>query len=294
MTAARTRPVVVGIDGSSAALAATRWAAAEAQRRGTRLRVVFANVFALVYIPDLPTVPLPESSARAMERQGEQWLRRAHEEATAVAPDLEVVTYSHKAGALATLVEESRRAQLAVVGSSGLGAFTGLFVGSVAVGLCAQGHCPVAVVRPLPTDDPGAPVVVGVDDAPSTERVLEIAFEEAWMRGVALEAVHAWHLIGTTGAWRSFHRSGQGAAVQDEEERVLAETIAVWSEKYPAVEVRRIVVQDKPARALLDRAQHAQLVVVGSRGRGPATGLLLGSTSQQLVHRAPCPLIVAR
>ncbi|GAA0528291.1 hypothetical protein GCM10011581_31650 [Saccharopolyspora subtropica] len=284
----------MGIDGSSAALEAARWAAVEARRRGTWLRLVFADVFALVYIPDLPTVPLPQSYAEAMARQGQQWLHRAEEEAIAASPGVEVVTHVHQGGAIPVLVEESRHAQLAVVGSSGLGGFTGLLVGSVAVGLCTHGHCSVAVVRQRWTVPADAPVVVGVDDSPDEETVLRTAFEEAAMRGVALEAVHAWYAVGTEEAWYRFHRDGHGAAVQAEEERVLAEKLAGWGEEYPAVEVRRIVAHNKPARALLDHAQHAQLVVVGSRGRGPVSGLLLGSTSQQLVHRAPCPLIVAR
>ncbi len=124
--------------------------------------------------------------------------------------------------------------------------------------------------------------------------MLKTAFEEATMRGVALEAVHAWHTIGTEQAWSSFHSQGYRATIQADEERILAETLAGWNEKYPDVEVRHIVAHNKPARALHEHAQHAQLLVVGSRGRGPVTGLLLGSTSQQLVHHAPCPLIVAR
>jgi nucleotide-binding universal stress UspA family protein len=82
--------------------------------------------------------------------------------------------------------------------------------------------------------------------------------------------------------------------VQAEEERFLAETLAGWADKYPDVAVRRVVVDSQPARALLEYAEHAQLVVVGARGRGGFTGLLLGSTSQQLVHHAPCPLLVVR
>ncbi len=197
-------------------------------------------------------------------------------------------------GAIPVLVAESRHAQLGVVGSSGLGGFTGLLVGSVAVALCAHGHCSVAVVRQPPTAGSDAPVVVGVDDSPDKDTVLKTAFAEAGMRGVALEAVHAWHTVGTEQAWYGFHSEGRGAAIQSEEERILAETLAGWSEKCPDVEVRRIVAHNKPARVLLDHAQHAQLVVVGSRGRGAFTGLVLGSTSQQLVQHAPCPLIVAR
>ncbi|MGW3473472.1 universal stress protein [Saccharopolyspora sp. NPDC000995] len=294
MTTTQEKPVVVGIDGSSAALDAARWAAVEAHQRGTWLRVVFADILAQMYLPDLPTTPVPETYADAMARQAQQWLHRAKQEATAAAPVLEVRTFVVTGDAIPVLVAESRRAQLVVVGRSGLGELTGLLVGSVAISLCSHGHCSVAVVRQLSTEASDAPVVVGVNDSPGFETVLNTAFEEAAMRGVALEAVHAWHTVGTEQAWYSFHVEGRAAAIQNEEERILADTLTRWEKKYPDVEVRRIVAHGKPARVLLEHAQHAQVAVVGARGRGALTGLALGSTSQQLMHHAPCPLIVAR
>ncbi|MER7010258.1 universal stress protein [Saccharopolyspora sp. NPDC000359] len=289
------KPVVVGIDGSSSALDAVRWAAAEAARRGAPLRVVFADVFALVYLPELPTIPLPESYSEAMARQASTWLEQAEREARSTAPDLEVRTTSRTGSAAPVLIEESRRAQLVVVGSRGLGGYTGLIVGSVAVDLSAHGHCPVAVVRRPPAEvDSAAPVVVGVDGRDDQERVLAAAFEAAAMRRVLLIAVHAWHEVGSRRAWRSFRDHGQADEVRTEEERFLAETMAGWSEKYQDVAVRRVVVHGPAARALLEHAERAQLVVVGTRGRGGFTGLLLGSTSQQLVYHAPCPVLVVR
>lgn len=67
-----------------------------------------------------------------------------------------------------------------------------------------------------------------------------------------------------------------------------------WQEKYPDVEVRRVVLRDRPARALMRCGAEAQLLVVGSHGHGGFTGVLLGSTSQALVHHAPCPLAIVR
>ncbi|MEV0702817.1 universal stress protein [Saccharopolyspora sp. NPDC050389] len=295
MTTPGPKPVTVGIDGSSSALDAACWAAAEAVRRNTWLRVVFCDVLAQMYLPDLPTMPPPQTYSDALARQAQVWLHRAKEEAQAAAPAVEVRTFARTGDAASVLIEESRKAQLMVVGSRGLGGFTGLVVGSVAVALCAHGQCPVAVVRRPATDlRPDAPVVVGVDARDGQELVLTVAFDAAAMRNAPLVAVHAWHEAGSEQAWYSFHAEGRGAAVQAEEERFLAETMAGWGDKHPDVAVRRVVAHGRPARALLEQAEHAQLVVVGARGRGGFTGLLLGSTSQQLVHHAPCPLLVVR
>jgi nucleotide-binding universal stress UspA family protein len=70
--------------------------------------------------------------------------------------------------------------------------------------------------------------------------------------------------------------------------------LAGWQEKYPDVRVDRVVLRDRPVRALLRLAENAQLLVVGSHGRGGFSGMLLGSTSQALVYHSPCPLAVVR
>jgi len=82
--------------------------------------------------------------------------------------------------------------------------------------------------------------------------------------------------------------------VAADEWEVLAERLAGWGEKFPDVEVRRLVTRDRPARALVEESGRAQLVVVGSRGRGGLGGMLLGSVSQALLRHAACPVVVAR
>ena len=82
--------------------------------------------------------------------------------------------------------------------------------------------------------------------------------------------------------------------MEADEREVLADRLAGWAEKYPDVTVRRLVARDRPARALVEESGRAQLVVVGSRGRGGISGLLLGSVSQALLHHAACPVAVVR
>ena len=122
-------------------------------------------------------------------------------------------------------------------------------------------------------------------------QVETVAFEAAAVRGVPLVAVHTWWDILIDPA---FGPMLDWAAIESEEHQLLAQRLAGWAGKYPDVEVRRVVAQDRPAHALLKQAADAQLVVVGSRGRGGIAGMLLGSVSHSLLHHSPCPVLVVR
>jgi len=281
-------PIVVGVDGSASSTAAVRWAAAEAARHRVPLKLVHAYL--------LPSRGYPEvvlsgyEVRRALEEQGRQWLAEAEAVARGTA-DVEVSVSLEHSGAAGAMVWESKRARLVVLGSRGLGGFTGMIVGSVAVAVVAHGECPVVVVREEAPAE--GPVVVGIDGSPASEQAIGFAFEAASMRDTTLVAVHAWSEFAVDGPFGD-RITADWAQVEDEERRVLAERLAGWQEKFPDVRVDRVVVRERPARALLTLAAGAALVVVGSRGRGGFKGMLLGSTSQTLVHHAPCPLAVVR
>jgi nucleotide-binding universal stress UspA family protein len=181
-----------------------------------------------------------------------------------------------------------------VIGDRGLGGVTGLLVGSVATALAAHAESPVVVVRANGIDelpDPSAPIVVGVDGSPVSEAALAFAYEAAAARGVPLVAVHTW--------WDVFVDPAVAPlldwdAIASDERQVLAERLAGWSEKYPDVSVQPVILRDRPAHALVEQSRRAQLVVIGSRGRGGFTGLLLGLVSHAVLHRAPCPVAIIR
>ena len=288
-------PVVVGVDGSESALHATRWAAREAERRDAPLRLV--HVCHLMPVRHPRQIPPPADYQAAVLEQGRHWLTEASEAARHAVPGLAVVTDLRSGIAADVLVAESRAARLMVLGSRGLGGFTTLLVGSVAVALSAHGHCPVVVMHSAtregapPVD---GPVVVGVDGSELSDAALTFAFEEAAAREVPLVAVHTWLDVNAAGAWAVLPGTIDWDWVQQEEEKLLAERLVAWREKFPHVEVRPLVVRDRPDRALLEHAAGAQLLVVGSRGRGTFTGMGLGSVSQTLLHHAECPVAVAR
>ncbi|CAL9435493.1 Universal stress protein [Actinosynnema sp. ALI-1.44] len=280
------KSVVVGVDGSSSATAAVRWAAREARRRGVALSVVHACLLVPARVPD--PIALPRTYHEAVLEQGRQWLAEAAEEARRVAPDLVVTTELASGGAAEDLVGRSASAQLVVLGSRGLGGFTGLLVGSIAVAVATHGHCPVVVVRGAET---GSGVVVGVDGSAAGEAALAFAFDQAAATGAELVAVRTWSDVFVDTAWH------QGLAVDWEpieaaERELLERQVEPHRAAHPDVAVRLVVARDRPAHALVAHSRDAALVVVGSRGRGGFRGLLLGSTSQALVHHAECPVVV--
>ena len=197
---------------------------------------------------------------------------------------------------VSTLVGLSKEAHMMVVGCRGLDALRRALLGSVSTGLVHHAHCPVAVIHDeapillgILLGPSQLPVLVGIDGSPASERATAIAFDEASFRGVDLVALHAW-----TDADMSTMPIMESSALQSAAQEVLAERLAGFQERYPDVTVHRRVAFDRPARHLLEESDSAQLVVVGSHGRGGFAGMLLGSVSAALVHTARIPVIVAR
>ncbi|WP_372472299.1 universal stress protein [Jidongwangia harbinensis] len=283
-------PVVVGIDGSPRSLDAVEVAAAEAALRGRPLRIVHALVWPTIHVTLPPGVTqAPDSAFLA---QAETYLDEAVQAAAKTAPEVTVTSEIVTGAPVPVLLGETPRADLLVLGDRGLGQFTGLLLGSVAVQTATHGRCPVLVVRG--ERRPSGPVVVGVDGSQVSAKAIDFAAEEAARRGAALVAVHAWRTPPVTMPGDMTPLVYDPELLAAVEERVLVESIAGVRERYPELPVRHEMVQGAAGRVLTDRSRDAQLMVVGDRGHGGFAGLLLGSVSQHLIYHGACPVAVVR
>lgn len=287
--------VLVGVDGSAAALGAVRWAALTAALRDAPL--------ALVHVVDDPVPGWLRAGAPVGHRQQHRAREvvtsaiRVAEQSTGerglVQVDGEVI-YST---AVATLVALSKEVEMVVVGYRGYGGVLARSVlGSVSSGLVYNAHCPVAVIHngePLPSNVAQAPVLVGIDGSSASEAATAIAFEEASRRGVGLIAFHAWADPRVFNSNNAFQDTKWDSRLSEEEE-TLAERLAGWHERYPNVAIRRRIEIGDPAHCLIEASELAQLMVVGSHGRGGFAGALLGSVGSAVVNRAKIPVIVVR
>jgi nucleotide-binding universal stress UspA family protein len=287
-TRPRSAPVVVGVDGSESGLAAVDVAAAQASLRGCPLTVVHAFMWPYFQVPLDPSPWGPPEGG--LRHEAERILAEAGERARAAAPGVLVREELITGAPAAVLRDCSRDAGLVVVGDRGLGGFTGLLVGSVAVALAAHSDCPIMVARG--STDPTMPVLLGADGSPSSDSAVGFAFEQASLRGVPLMAMHVWANPTAVGPGDMLPLVYDVDEVQAEETRILAEALAGWSGRYPDVVVERAVRHGWVRTALIEASARAQLVVVGTRGRGGFVGLLLGSVSQAVLHHAACPVAV--
>lgn len=290
-----TDPVVVGVDGSPPSEIAARYAADAALRRAAPLMLVHGYLHPFRYgVPFDPyAVRLPPPSEDAVHMLDEMAA-----ELRSACPGLTVATRQSPGGPAAALVDASQHAQLVVVGSRGHGGFSGLLLGSVSAQVIAHAHSPVLVVRPpeppAETVNPAAgPVVVGVDGSAASRLAATFAADEAVRRDATLVVMHVWSLDGSTPPRSTYEESEVAAAARADD--MLADVVAERQRNHPNLHIEPQLVHGlDPTRRLVDASANAGLLVVGSRGHGGFTGLLLGSISQALIHHAHCPVVIVR
>jgi nucleotide-binding universal stress UspA family protein len=284
-----TRELIVGVDGSPEAERALAWAATEAARRHSELLVVHTYSW-----HDLETqTPMGAPFADEVRRHADTLVAEAVATARRIAPGVAVRGEAVLGQAAHTLVKASTDGATVVVGSRGRGGVTSLLLGSVSQKVAVHAHGPVVVVRGRPDADLGE-IVVGVDGSPQSQHALQAAFEEAVIHDVGLVAVRAYSLLATTYAPYMVSYYEDPHLRWESEMEALRDDVAPVADKYPQVPVTHIAVEGHPGVVLAQRSADARLVVVGSRGHGGFTGLLLGSVGLHLVHHAQCPVLIAR
>jgi|UPI00042166B5 nucleotide-binding universal stress UspA family protein len=279
------RSIVVGVDPDPLRRMALAWAADEADRRGLPLLLVHAEGVPTPGYRPQGGRPSWEGWKDALHKAGDEVLQEALSFVEARRPHVETSTLLAEGHPAWVLREQARDAVLVVVGSWHLSAAQELFTSAaVALPLVAHAPCPVVVI-PEPEHITQQPpyIVVGVDGSPHSAAAVDFAFEEAAMRGAVLRALHVWHPP-------VLDIFDERAAVQ-ECRRVLSETLAGRTAAHPEVELHHEVVRGHPVQVLTQASAHALGLVVGRRGLGGFSGMLLGSVSQGVLHHAQCPIM---
>jgi nucleotide-binding universal stress UspA family protein len=285
-------PIVVGYDGSTGSQDALRWATDEAVRTLAPLHIVEAFEIVIVTRPS-PGHVVPLEAIRTARQKG---LAAVAESIRLHHPDLTVQTTLIGGAAPKVLIEAADDARLIVLGSRGLGGWSGLLVGSVAVQVTTHATCPVLVIPhdPRPHVHHQPTVVVGVDGSKASTKAIDFAFEQADARHARVVAVHAWTSPFLTYADGASMLQFDEDKIRDESKLLVAESVAGAAADHPDVECTTELVTGSAGQALLRRSETADLIVVGSRGHGGFTGLLLGSVSQTVLHHTHCPIAIVR
>jgi nucleotide-binding universal stress UspA family protein len=274
--------IVVGTDGSDHATAALRWAVEEAEVHAAEVEAVLVWSLLDQYHPDRSDRFDPGYGEDAARAALASWI------ADALGPGAHVGLRVVCDLPVRALLEAGDLADLVVLGARGTGGFEGLLLGSVSERVAQLANRPVAVVRGSAPVRRGR-VVVGVDGSARSLDALRWAAAEARARDADLDVVHAWRLpmMAAPPVYAVF----PGVDALADNGRALLDS-AVADPALAGLRVDPHLASGHPAQVLLERAADAGLLVVGTRGLGRVTGALLGSVSRQLLHHAPCPVVV--
>ncbi len=288
--------VIVGIDGSEQSYGALIWAVAEAKRRGVSVRLVTAYslpVFTGTGFDAGYSVVDEEALRDGVAQILDEAVSRVGE------TDVELRATVETGDATGVLLELSKRAELMVVGSRSHGGFLGRLLGTVSTSLPAHSHCPTVAVpasygEKIDKDrsllERGLPVVVGSDGSEQARLAILKAADEAHRRGVKLTLVNA--LAPYTGAL-NWVPSAVDFEAMYREIADLQRKAAQWVRGfYPELEIEFKLIDGSPVQVLLEAGKDADLLIVGTRGRGGVAGMLMGSTSQGVMHNTQVPVMI--
>jgi len=299
---ARGTGILVGVDGSPSSDRALAWAIAEARTRGEPLRLICGYV-----LPRFASGSLDSTYSSASNNAVREGAQGVLDHAMAQAQQAGLATSGEvKAGdAAGLLVEETKQCALAVVGTRGRGGFAERLLGTVSSALPVHAHCPTVVVpcdahqsesdQGDPSAKPVRKIVVGVDGSDASKVALRFAIDEAMAWGAELTAFTSMPMASGASLFAWAPGPVDQAAIMADLEVELDQILQAELSQRELPEgftVHRLALDGTPSALLVEFSSTSDLLVVGSRGRGGFSGLLLGSTSQAVLHHAACPAMV--
>ena len=279
------KPIVVAVDGSERNRSAVAWASGEAAAAGCKVVLVTA-------IED-HLVPTPHFSVRSRDRQARGMLADVRDEVRQVVAEQDVDTDIVAGSPVEVLLDRSTDARMVVVGKRGLGGFARMIVGSTSIALAGRAKVPVAIVPDTwkQEEHQDSAVVLGIDPYRPEHTPIHLAFSRARRLGVRLVAVHGWETP-TAYSWDPAAMSGAASQWEQDAHAELDKVLDTWRERFPEVEVEAVHSHSHPAMAVLDAAEHAQLVVLGRHTDGKLGGFAFGSVTRAVLHYSECPVMV--
>ncbi|WP_427016177.1 universal stress protein [Pseudarthrobacter sp. P1] len=300
--------IVVGIDGSDQSTCALVWAAREAERRNKPLHLVTAYS-----VPIFAASGLDGGYATVDDdviRDGAEAV--LHEAATKVSGyNVDLDARVENGDAAGVLLEMSETAELLVFGSRGRGGFVGRLLGSVSSALPAHSKCPTVTIPISCAERLGQPaparrergdkhpdvavenvVTVGVDGSATARMAVLVAAEQAQRSGRTLRVICAIPPYTGSLAWIPAPLDRE-ALFKDI--GVQLDAGQAWLRShFPDLPVDVQLLEGPPVEVLIEASRSSELVVLGTRGRGGFAGMLLGSTTDGVLHHAKGPVMVVR
>ena len=283
-----TKQINVGFNGSATSSEAVMWAAAEASRRGARLRLI-----SCYSIPVIPGAGLGLTASEAFtsilgETHGN--LMRLQSAIAKAHPDLQVTTVASSDPAMAALADHVTADDLIVVGASSHHVGSDHLLGSTARHVVRHSPCPVVVVPEHESRGQTDRIVVGVDGSPTSRQALQWAGDEADRYGAKLLVVHAWMYP----YMHAFPDSSQARDLTHVDAACLLDREVEAAREQFAAEVTGQLMECSPSAALFSTVHHGDLLVLGSKGHGAIHATLFGSTVNTVLDQCAVPTVVVR
>lgn len=284
----KTLPILVGIDGSASSLQALDWAVTEAKHKQCGLQLLTAYS-----VPIFATIGLDGGYAtidlEIIEKNAQSMLDKVVADVSKKGVAVEPLVKLGDPNSL--LIEYSRFAQLVVLGSRGRGGFIGRLLGNVSGTLPAHAACPTVVIPFCETGrEVAQKIVVGVDGSNAAGFAVDFAVSQALQTGMSLELVCVLPSYTTLFTW--LPASLDIAHFRQDVAKKLEAHCEQLQLNFPKLLVSSLVCEGTAAHGLVQKSQNAKLLVLGTRGRGGFSEMLLGSTASTVLHHTQCPVVV--